>query len=38
MIHEYPYTDSTEYNLDWIIDKIKELEERVDEIENAMEE
>lgn len=28
-LHKYPYTNLHELNLDWILDKIKELEETV---------
>ena len=28
-LNQYPYTDCHELNADWIISKIKELEERV---------
>lgn len=27
MIHKYPYTNFHELNLDWIVEKVKELEE-----------
>lgn len=30
--HDYPYTDLHEMNLDWIIDVVKELDTRVDNI------
>lgn len=30
--HEYPYTDFHEMNLDWILSKIKEFQERLDAI------
>lgn len=30
--HEYPYTDFHEMNLDWILSKIKEFQERLDNI------
>lgn len=32
MINRYPYTDLHELNLDWILSKVKELEERLDGI------
>ena len=32
MFNEYPYTDMHEMNLDWCIAKIKELDQRVDDI------
>lgn len=32
MFNEYPYTDMHELNLDWCIAKLKELNQRVDEI------
>lgn len=32
MFNEYPYTDMHELNLDWCIDKLKELNQRVDDI------
>ena len=32
MFNEYPYTDMHELNLDWCIAKIKELNQRVDDI------
>ena len=32
MFNEYPYTDMHELNLDWCIAKIKELDQRVDDI------
>lgn len=32
MFNEYPYTDMHELNLDWCIAKIKELDQRVDQI------
>ena len=32
MFNEYPYTDLHELNLDWAIAKIKELDQRVDDI------
>lgn len=31
-VHEYPYTDFHEMNLDWILSKIKEFQERLDAI------
>ena len=33
-IQEYPYTDYHNLNLDWVISKIKEFEERVNNIES----
>lgn len=35
MVNKYPYTDLHELNLDWILQKMKELDERLD---NAIEE
>lgn len=32
MYNKYPYTDLHELNLDWILEKVKELEERLDSI------
>ena len=32
MFNEYPYTDMHELNLDWCISKLKELNQRVDDI------
>ena len=30
--YEYPYTDPNRYNADWLLNKMKELEERIDGI------
>lgn len=37
-INKYPYTDNHELNLDWVLKKIKELEARVKELEEKLEE
>ena len=37
MFHNYPYTDAHELNLDWIIDKIKHIDDTMKETEEFME-
>lgn len=34
MFDDFPYSNKAELNLDWILSKIKELEERVTVLEN----
>ena len=34
--YEYPYNNSTQPNLDWMIGKIKELEEKVANLEQRV--
>ena len=34
--HEYPYNNSTQPNLDWMIGKIKELEDKVANLEQRV--
>lgn len=36
--NKYPYTDNHELNLDWMLKKIKELEDRVKALEEQLEE
>ena len=37
MLHDYPYTDAHELNLDWIIGKIKHIDDTMKETEEFME-
>lgn len=34
MFDDFPYSNKAELNLDWVLSKIKELEERVAALEN----
>ena len=34
MFDDFPYSNKAELNLDWVLSKIKELEERVSALEN----
>lgn len=38
MLSEYPHSNNHELNLDWLLDKVQELENKIKELEDKIDE